>query len=717
MAERTCETCGAKNDVNARFCWNCDSYLGWDVGRSTLDGEALTGTIPQVVGTVPAEPSATTDTAAKGGEAPAYPAAPEAWAVSTSGAVSEPNVTLPGDAGPEPSAPAPTATAAGATATADAAAEHPSPETAQHPDSPTVTVATPEVTVTPDAPGEVELAIENMTNIVDGYVFEAVDPPSWLELGQPDVHLMPGESRTVTLSLGMRQETMVVAQRVPLTVVARSVEDDGRRSDVRLVVTVPPHGPRVTLEARPSLIRLEDTGSGSFSVRLDNRAANYPQTVGMSGNDSEGVVKFAFTPEVVEVPAGAMVEAAVTFAAPQPAAGQQLNRQLTITATNDEGPVVATVTLVQSTEAAPVDAPIKVQVQPSSIHIVDASEADFEVLVDNRGGHSGVIVSLTGKDPEQRVAFAFVPARFVAVAGHVTRAHGRLRAYPPPRGTSATHPFTVVASDGTTDAEAPATLEISTSASAIATAELRASPQKLDLGTHRDGEFGIEVDNRRGGEALNVAFSGRSDDGLVRATFAPPELAVAPGAVGHTRMSVSSPHPRAGQTGLRRLEIVASDGVQSLTTNAELAQLGPDRRRPTSRWLVFIGALLVAVGALILRWFSNAEVDLELDDWIRSIPSFQFFQGMPSETAIDQVEAPLRIILVALAVAMLFGMAGKSGGLTRKSALLVVLLTVGFLVSIAIVAFSPPGFDLGLPIIWLGAVLGYIGGVLARPRQ
>ena len=25
MAERTCETCGAKNDASARFCWNCDS--------------------------------------------------------------------------------------------------------------------------------------------------------------------------------------------------------------------------------------------------------------------------------------------------------------------------------------------------------------------------------------------------------------------------------------------------------------------------------------------------------------------------------------------------------------------------------------------------------------------------------------------------------------------------------------------------------------------
>ncbi len=411
-----------------------------------------------------------------------------------------------------------------------------------------------------------------------------------------------------------------------------------------------------------------------------------------------------------------MVEAAVTFTAPQPAPGQQLNRQLTVSATNDEGPVVATVTLVQSTAAAPVDAPLKVQVQPSSIHLVDAHEADFEVLVDNKGGHSGVTVSLAGNDPEQRLAFAFVPARFVAVAGHVTRAHGRLRANPPPRGTSATHPFTVVASDGTTDAEASATLEISSSASAIATAELHATPQKLDLGTHRDGDFSIEVDNRRGGEPLNVAFSGRSDDGLVRATFAPPEIAVAPGAVGHTRMSVSSPHPRAGQVGVRSLEIVASDGTQSLTTSAELSQTGPDRRRPTSRWLVFIGAVLVAVGALFLQWFAEVDVDLSRVGLIFDAATWQSGADMFT-TAVVLAEAPLRILLAALAVAMLFGMAGRAGGLTRKSALLVVLLTVGFLVALGIAGLGGGTFDFGLPIIWLGAVLGYIGGILARPRE
>lgn len=687
MAERTCETCGAKNDVDARFCTTCDAYLGWDSGRSTLGGDALTGTIPRVVGSVPTEPASTAATAS----------ASDARTVTGSGDVAQPQATLPDEPPPQP------------------AAGPPSGRVPPRQDAPAVTVATPEVTISSDAPAHVELAIENASTIVDGYVVEPVDPPPWLDLEHPDLHLMPGEERTVALSLAMRPGALVVAQRVMLTFIVASQDDRKRSTEARVLATVPPQGPRLALEARPTLIRLEDSGEGSFLLRLDNRAANYPQTVELSGSDSESVVRFAFTPNVVEVPAGSMVEAAVTFAAPQPAAGQQLNRQLTIAATNDEGPITTIVTLVQRTAAPPVDAPIRVQLQPSRVRLVDARDADFEVLVDNRGGHSGVTVALSGTDPEQRLAFAFAPARFVAVAGHVTRAHGRLRANPPPRGTTATHPFTVVASDGTTDVGASAVLEISSSASAITTAELRVNPLKLDLGTRRDGFFGVDVDNRRGAEPLNVVFSARSDDGRVRTRFAPPQIAVGPGAIGQTRMSVSSPSPPPNQVGVRRLEISATDGSESLSATAELIQTAPNRRGPASKWLVIVGAILVATGAL-MPWFEDQTPRLDPFRWIESLPGLSFSMPMSTDTAIAGIEAPLRIMLLVLAFAMAFGLTGRAGGLTRKSAFLVVLLTIGLLVTLAVTA-EVPALAFGLPLIWLGAVLGYIGGVLARPRQ
>lgn len=674
MAERICGVCRTKNGADARFCRNCDNYLGWDAGGSTLDGAPLAGTVPPVVDTVPAEPAPTPQTE----RAPQSPPTP-------------------------------------ATATLGAPARHRPPSDSGQA-SPTVTIADPEVVVRPDAPAEVELTIENATTIVDGYVLEAVDPPSWLTLAHPDVHLMPGEVRSVTLSLGLREDTMVVAQRVALTVVVRSMEDSERNASGSIIVTVPPHGPRPTLEARPTLIRLEDAASGNLTLRLDNRAANHPQTLEMSGSDPEGAVAFVFTPDVVEIPAGAMVEVAVGFTAPQPAPGRQVNRQLTLGATNDVGPITTIVTVVQSTAAAAVSAPIGVRLQPSSIRLTDSSEANFEVHIDNRGGHSDVTVALSGTDPEHRLSFAFVPARFVARPGQVTRADGRLRAPLPPRGAGATHPFTVVASDGTTDATASGSLEITTSAPAVATGQVRVSPEKLDIGTRSAGEFAIEVDNRRGAEPLRVVLAGQSDDGLVRARFTPPRLAVAPGAVGHARMSVSAPHPPPRQVGVHQLQVLASEGGQSLTAGAELTQSGPDRRRPTGRWLVVAGAALVLVGALLLPWFPGTAPDPDPGALPGKVSVAVQAGGVDWDSGREAADAALRLLLAILAVVMLFGLTA-SGGATRKAAILAAVLSIGAVVALAVGTSQVPSLSIGIPVIVLGAALGYIGGVLVRPVE
>ena len=245
---------------------------------------------------------------------------------------------------------------------------------------------------------------------------------------------------------------------------------------------------------------------------------------------------------------------------------------------------------------------------------------------------------------------------------------------------------------------------------------MRAHPENLNLGTRGDGEFSIEVDNRRSAEPLTVAFSGHSNDGLVRARFTPPSLVVAPGAVAHARMSVSSPHPAPRQVGVRRLEILASDGTQSLTASAELTQTGPDRRRPAGRWLVVIGALLVLVGALVIPWFEGVPPDLNVGALTQNVIDEVLGGGLTTESGVAGRRNHLRIVVAALAVAMLFGLAGK-GGATRKSAVLVVLLSIAFVVSVAVVSPTLAWQRFDIAIIVVGAVLAYIGGVLLRPAD
>ena len=96
----------------------------------------------------------------------------------------------------------------------------------------------------------------------------------------------------------------------------RPLSDPTTAAEVVVAVTVPPSGPPVAIAAKPNLIRLRDATEGSFALHLDNRAANFPQVFRLAGTDPEGVVEFSFSPLLVEVPPGQVVEATVRFAAP-----------------------------------------------------------------------------------------------------------------------------------------------------------------------------------------------------------------------------------------------------------------------------------------------------------------------------------------------------------------------------------------------------------------
>ena len=295
MAERICETCGAKNDASARFCVELRLVPRLGLGRSTLGGDALTGTVPLVVGSVPTEP-------APPPTAPAPPQRPHPR-------------RMPGPSTLQATSPNPRSRFRMGRRHRSPSRRPPPPvQQPPRPDAPVVTVATPEVTLTPDAPGQVEFAIENASSIVDGYDVErrrssAVARPR----RTPTSTSCRARSAASTMSLGMRPGTLVVAQRVTLTFLVRSAGRSGAHAPrSACVATVPPQGPRPRargaadphpargLPARARSRSVSTTGPRTTRRRWNCRAS-----------DPESVVRFAFAPEVVEVPAGSMVEAAV----------------------------------------------------------------------------------------------------------------------------------------------------------------------------------------------------------------------------------------------------------------------------------------------------------------------------------------------------------------------------------------------------------------------
>ncbi|KQM81335.1 hypothetical protein [Agromyces sp. Leaf222] len=734
MAVRVCEVCGEANEPSARFCRVCDAYLGWDSGAATLDGEPLTGTIPTVID--PAVADADADAAAAGPAPTPTPAPTEtaqgtdagAAPGATTAAKAATAETATAETGAAATTPiAATGAAAGAAAATQPGATKPVPEasapgpsapsstTQPHPaasariEAPEAVLDIIEATVGPGAPVTVVLRLTNPSSIVDGYAIEPVSPPQWLEFSHGDTHLMPDQELAVPLELGLRADVLVLAQRVALTFRVSSQADPDRSVEVALQLTVPPLGPSATLEVRPSLIRLEDHAAGEFSVRLDNRAANFPQTVRLTAADAEGVVRFAFAPDVVTVPPGQVVELEVSFTAPEPEPGRELSRQITVEAGNDAGRAAVPLTLVQRTAAEPVDAPVRVRIEPSSLRVDRGNTADFDVLLDHRGGHKQVTLSLAGRDPGRAIGFAFSSAQVVLEPGAVAHVRGRLAAPAPPRGGTVQYPFSVVASDGVQDVEAAATVELTSPPEPILTAAIRLDPPSQLVVNERQAVFQVTVDNRRGVDPLGVRLEGASEDGTARLTFTPAELVVPPGQGVVSRLVVDAPRPEPSESATRRFRVIATDGVHSIEADAALTQASADRRPVTSRILVTIGGLLVLIGAFA-EWFANFPPFLPSVDLIGALVRGQLNLG-----DITLSEPPIRVWVILFGALMLLGMIGKSGRLTRVSAVLIVLVTVAWLIFLAVAAFVPP-LGLGLFLIWIGCVLGFVGGILARPR-
>ena len=243
-------------------------------------------------------------------------------------------------------------------------------------------------------------------------------------------------------------------------------------------------------------------------------------------------------------------------------------------------------------------------------------------------------------------------------------------------------------------------LEVSARAAPITTARIRVEPATLAT-EHRQGTFLVQVDNRHGADTLQVQLAGADEFGRARLTFTPPAMAIASGQVGTARLVVDSPTPPAGKTSSRRLRVSASDGRAAVEAEAVLAQSSPDHRPAVKRWLVVLGALLAMVGALI-PWLGEM---IDPDSIVRDATNA--FGGDASAYAATAT-AGSTVLVFLLALLMLLGLNGSSGRGIRFAALLMVIVAV---------AAAAVGADTrGLPLVLLGAVLGFVGGVLARSR-
>jgi hypothetical protein len=292
-----------------------------------------------------------------------------------------------------------------------------------------------------------------------------------------------------------------------------------------------------------------------------------------------------------------------------------------------------------------------------------------------------------------------------------------LETAPVPKGATDSRPFSVVATaDDGREIEAAGTLELSSHADPITTARVYVQPEHLAV-KGRKGKYAVDVDNRQGGEPLEVRLSGSDEFGRARISFQPPALTVPAGQVARAIAVIEHPRPEGGSSSTRQVQVLATSLTGSVSGRAAFTQQADSYRKLWAVLLVLLGAMLVAFAGA--KWATDPPVD-----GVRG-PVERLFdnstQGTaPASTDIVAVTVTVMTAMVLFCVAtMLLGLVG-TGRLVRVSAVFAALWSAGVVLAdpfTRLISFDPGQrpvsslIALALP----GAVLAFAGGVLLKP--
>jgi hypothetical protein len=477
--------------------------------------------------------------------------------------------------------------------------------------------------------------------------------------------------------------------------------------------------PPVTLEVEPSLLRVRDTTAGVVRLLVDNRAGTAWAQLQLKASDPERAVRVTWAAAQISVGPGRTTYADARLEARLPEPGSEVSRTVTLSATDGRRNATVTVTFVQVASASPM-ATLALRVEPSIVRVLDADGATVQVMVDNRKGQTGTRVYLEGGDPERAVGFVFSPPVVDVPAGQVRPVVAQLNSWRPPPGQDWTRQFTIRASDGHSSVEASGSLAQASSRAAIELLSLRLDPTVLRLEHRRRGMLSAVIDNRNGAQPVRVSLGGDDPENIIRFAFNPAVVDVPAGRVASTNVTLRAPRPPGGQQLTRPFAILATDGRLEARADGSVVQSAGERR-PVARVLfTLIGALAMFVGAFY-PWLADTRLtglDLHVN---RAIEVFNLplnLQAVPlfgmtfdvTQLASLVSAGSLEWVLAAL---MVFGLTGPKGGLSRKMALLAILVLASPFVALAVVGRGTWPAE-GAFLVLGGCILGYIGGLLAR---
>jgi hypothetical protein len=513
-----CSNCGERNAPGTDFCVSCHAFLAWD----EVEGDGDKGSEATVI-------PARTDTQ------------PQQQSEDEMGTVLRPaTVSAPAES------------------TEDGlqiSAEHPA-----------VTVpATGE-------PATLAVRVMNTSTIVDGYGVVVPGGPAWLIVESDPIHLLPGSEEALTVRMRVSSTTLLPAQQIDLMLRVRSMTQAGVQRDLPIEVTVPVVDVPVQLRAEPRLIRVRDTDTAKCTVVVDNSRSNRPMLLRFTGSDAEQAVRFDFDPPIVDVGPGGSATVLLALTATQPDPGQELTRQLTITANDGMRNIETPVTLQQATSVKVEDPPVTLEVVPSLVRVRDSTTGWARLVADNRAGKEWAHLQLKASDPERAVRVTWSGPELHVPPGGTAQIEAQLDAPLPEAGTEVTRTVTLGATDGRRTSTATATFVQVASASPMTTLTVRLEPSIVRVRDVDSVTVQVMIDNRRGQSGVRVVLGGSDPERAVRFTFSPTVVDVAPGQVQVASLRLDSWRPPPGQQWTRQLTVTASDGQATVESSGSLMQ-------------------------------------------------------------------------------------------------------------------------------------------------
>lgn len=365
-----------------------------------------------------------------------------------------------------------------------------------------------------------------------------------------------------------------------------------------------------------------------------------------------------------------------------------------------------------------VDGPVTLRTEPQLIRTRGLTPGVCTVVVANPTSNRWKQVRMSAEDPENVVHATWVSSELQVPPGGEARTQVRLDAPPPGMGGEVSRTITVSASDGLRRAATTVTLVQSVSRSAIELVGLQLDPAVLRLGSRRRGSLTAVVDNRRGSDPAVVSLHASDPEDCLRFALSPSAVTVQPGALAPVHVTVTASRTPPGQETTRPFMIVASDGRTDIRADGEVVQLTSSRRGLARVLLTLLGALAMLVG---VYWPFAASGSLESAINLSAVRlaeiAAQHGLGDVSQQVRDSGVGDvvsLGLVVIVFAALMVFGLTGRSGRLTRVSALLCAVLVVSSLVALGILQSQVAGPAGGGLMILVGCVVGYIGGLVDR---